>query len=85
MQFKDMVELNVMTLHSERLITQLKFFVKSGASYTAESGANDDLCMAMVVLMNMLVVLGDYEEAVSDVVNELSMEGSDDECWGIGF
>lgn len=85
MQFKDMVELNVLTLHSERLITQLKFFVKSGASYAAESGANDDLCMAMVVLMNMLVVLGDYEEAVSDVVNELSMEGSDDECWGIGF
>ena len=85
MQLKDMIELGVLKINSERLLTQLRFFVKSGASYAAESGANDDLCMAMVVLMNMLVVLGDYEESVSDVVSELSLDSPEDESWGIIF
>ena len=87
MQLKDMIELGSLKVYSDRLVTQMKFFVKSGASYAAESGANDDLCMAMVVLMNMLVILADYEDAVSDVVNELNFDGSreQEELWGISF
>jgi len=82
MQFKDLVETGVMQINSKKLLTEMKFFVKSGASFAAERGAKDDRVMACVVFCNMLPQIANYEDVVHDTINEVS---EDDELWGIEF
>ena len=84
-QLKDLIELHRLKIHSEKLKTELKFFVKNGKSFAAEAGMTDDLVMACVILMNMLEILTNYEDTVFDVMNELDYNSSDDEDWGIIF
>tara|TARA_R100000664_G_C2757576_1_gene145924 strand:- start:1488 stop:4028 length:2541 start_codon:yes stop_codon:yes gene_type:complete len=84
MQFKDMVEMEKLQINSESLKTEMKFFVKKGARFEAESGTHDDLVMACVILMNLLIELANYEDAVHDAVNELDVDSGDD-CYDIFF
>ena len=82
MQFKDLVETGRFKINSKRLLTEMKFFVKSGASFAAEKGAKDDRVMACVVLCNMLPQLANYEDSVHEAINDVS---EDEELWGIAF
>lgn len=82
MQLKDMIEGNILKLKSKKLLTELKFFVKSGASFAAERGAKDDRVMACVIFCNMLPQLANYEESVDKAINDVN---EDDETWGISF
>lgn len=85
MQLKDMIESNILKINSEGFIDELRFFVKAGSSYKAESGTHDDLVMAMVLLMNMLTVLMNYEDKVYDTMSEIDITNNNDEVWGIAF
>lgn len=82
---KDAVELNKLKINSERLVTELKFFIRKGSSFAAEPGMHDDLVMATVLMMNLLKVLANYEDNVYEMVNELQDLNEDDEVWGIVF
>ena len=82
MKFKDLVEKDQMTIHSKNLLSELKFFVKSGASFKAEIGMTDDLVMGCVILTNMLAEIALYDEVVYDTINsikEFDLEGSEDD------
>lgn len=71
-KLKDLVESHVMTLRSERLVTELKFFVKAGAAgFKAESGMHDDLAMACVVFANMLEAMAEFDEVVFDKMHRI--------------
>ncbi|WGH49867.1 DNA terminase packaging enzyme large subunit [Alishewanella phage vB_AspM_Slickus01] len=80
--FKDLVEMHKLKINSTKLKTQMKFFVKVGATFKAESGTHDDLVMACVLMMLLMDVLSNYEESMYDVVSELD-ESPDDDDWGI--
>lgn len=82
MQFKDLIETGVIKINSKKLLTEMKFFVKSGASFAAERGAKDDRVMACVIFCNMLPQLANYEDTVHNTINEVNDE---DELWGIAF
>ena len=82
MQLKDMIELNKLKINSKKLLTELKFFVRSGASFAAETGMRDDRVMACVIFCNMLPQLAAYEDSVDQIINDVS---EDDEVWGICF
>lgn len=82
MQFKDLIETGKMQIKSRKLLTEMKFFVKTGASFAAERGAKDDRVMACVILCNMLPQLANYEESVYEAVNEVN---EDEEIWDICF
>lgn len=82
-ELKDMIELRKLKINSDRLLTELKFFVRTGASFAAEAGNNDDLVMAMVLMMNMLKHIANYEDAVYDVMNEINPMNEEEEVWGI--
>lgn len=75
---KDLVEGNKIKLNSERLITELKFFVKSGNSYKAESGLNDDLVMGMVIMMLLMKNVADFEEGTYETFNEIDFDIEND-------
>jgi len=79
---KDLVESYRLKLHSKKLLTELKFFVKKGASFAAERGATDDRVMSMVLMMLMIEELANYEESVDETINEVNIE---EETWGIVF
>lgn len=82
MQLKDMIELGKLKINSKKLMTELKFFIRRGASFAAESGMKDDRVMACVVFCNMLPQLANYEESVDKAINEVNEE---EEMWGISF
>ena len=81
-QLKDLVELNTMKINSKKLLTELKFFVKKGTSFEAETGAKDDRVMACVIFANMLPQLANYEDSVDQAINHVNEE---EELWGISF
>ena len=70
---KDLVENNRMFLHSKKLLSELKFFVKKGASFSAENGMHDDLVMGVVVFCNMLALIAKQDDFVHDNINKLDM------------
>lgn len=84
MDLKDAIELQKIKINSEILVTELKFFIRKGQSFAAEAGTHDDLVMAMVLLMNLLKQLANYEDNVYEMVNEIDDE-TGDELWGIAF
>lgn len=79
MKLKDLLEGGKITIKSRNLINELKFFVKSGNSFAAETGLNDDLCMSMVLMMLLLDQLSDFEESAYEKMQELDLEFEGDE------
>ena len=82
MLLKDLVEGWKLKLHSKRLLTELKFFVKSGASFASERGrgeGHDDLTMACVLFCNMLDLLAHYEESVYDLLNNIHLQDEEED------
>jgi len=59
-KLKHMIESRRMTISSRSLISELKNFVASGASYAAKPGETDDLVMALVLVTRMLQTLQNY-------------------------
>lgn len=73
-----------MKIHSKELISELKYFVKKGVSFAAESGKHDDLVMGCVIFFGMLRVMGEYDGDVFDRLNKINlMSEFDDEDDGI--
>ena len=59
-KFKILVESGRMKLKSKSLISELKTFVASGASYSAKPGETDDLVMSTLLSIRMLLLLQSY-------------------------
>jgi hypothetical protein len=59
-KFKHMIESNRMTINSASLVSELKNFVASGASYQAKPGETDDLVMASLLVVRMLQTLQSF-------------------------
>ena len=82
LKLKDLVETNKLKINSKKLLTELKFFVSKGASFSGD-GMPDDRVMAMVILVNSLKYIANYEDKVHDTINNI--EDLEDETWGISF
>ncbi len=65
-KLKHLVESNRMRVHSRSLVSELKSFVASGTSYAAKPGETDDLVMATVLAVRMLIILQDYHKELDD-------------------
>ena len=59
-KLKIMVESGRMKIYSKSLITELKSFIAHGGSYAAKQGETDDLVMANLLIIRMLMVLQTY-------------------------
>jgi hypothetical protein len=79
---KDLIEMGKLKIYSEKLKVQLKFFVKTGSTFKAETGTHDDLVMSCVLMMLLMDILANYEDNIYDVVSEID-DSLDDEEWGI--
>ena len=59
-KLKTLIEQNKMKINSAPLISELKTFVASGIAYSAKPGSTDDLVMATVLAVRMMVQLQHY-------------------------
>jgi len=59
-KFKILVESGRMKIRSRPLVSELKNFVASGTSYAAKPGETDDLVMASLLAVRMLMMLQTY-------------------------
>ena len=87
-KFKDLLESGRMTVYSKKVLSELRFFVKTGVGFAAESGMKDDLVMAIIVLTNMLSVIADYDPAVYEKISKtggLEIELEDEEEMPLPF
>lgn len=73
-KLKNLIENSKMKLHSAALISELKNFVASGSSYAAKSGCTDDLVMALILTVRMILRLKSYYKELDDIVTERETE-----------
>lgn len=87
-RFKSLIERNKMHINSKALISQLKLFVSSGASYKGKGSENDDLVMACLLIIKMLERIMSFDDLFRENFSESadengSGEGSREPLWGV--
>lgn len=80
-QFKDLMEMGRMHIKSQKLINELKTYIKTGASFAAQSGNHDDRVSATLLFVRMLYDLRNYEDSVDTVVSEMTIDMDGDGEW----
>lgn len=71
-KLKTLLESKKMVVHSKPLISELKTFVAHGVSYAAKSGETDDLVMATVLVVRMLMLLQTYHSELDRRIKDHS-------------
>jgi len=80
LEFKSLVERNLFVPRSDKLVSQLKTFVKSKNSWGAKEGAKDDIVMSCVVMCHLIDELRTHEPDLDDwITPELDDYDPDDE------
>lgn len=78
-KLKDLFECGKLKIYSRELLSELKFFVKSGGSFKAETGMTDDLVMSVVIMMNMLSELAYQDDDIHDNINTFTFDPEDED------
>ena len=69
-KLKHWVETEKLEVASKPLLRELKTFIARGNSYAAKDGENDDLVMALVLIVRMSMEVSKYEESAFEYLNE---------------
>lgn len=75
-KLKHWVETDKLEIASKNLLRELKVFISRGNSYGAKEGENDDLVMALVLIIRMAQEVTNYEDAAYEY---LMVEGLDND------
>jgi hypothetical protein len=60
-KLKHFIETKKLIIASKNLISELKTFVARGTSYAAKDGETDDLVMAMILALRMIMLLQEFD------------------------
>ena len=77
-RLKYLIESNKLKVSSKLLISELKNYIASGASFKAKPGSHDDLVSSLLLIIRMSVILADWDPKIMDA---LSIEGTLAEDW----
>ena len=69
-KLKYWVETEKLEIASKPLLRELKTFIARGNSYAAKDGENDDLVMALNLIVRMSLEVSKYEEDAFEYLNE---------------
>ena len=70
-RMKAMIENHQLKIYSKPLISELKNFIASGASYKAKGGSTDDLISAMMLTIRMMTVLKDWDPRIYNSMSQV--------------
>jgi hypothetical protein len=62
-KLKRWIEESYLTVNSKNLVRELKTFIARGNSYSAKVGETDDLVMATILIVRMIMQISKYDEA----------------------
>lgn len=70
LQFKSLIEKikNNLTINSNILLFEMKNYISSGGSYAAKNGATDDLISAMLIVMQLLKRMAEYDQIAYETI-----------------
>jgi hypothetical protein len=63
-KLKHYIETRKLTVASKNLVSELKTFVARGTGYAAKDGETDDLVMAMILAVRMVMMLQEFDAAI---------------------
>jgi intein/homing endonuclease len=69
-KLKQWIEQDKLKLKSKNVIRELKNFVSNGTSYKAKIGETDDLIMALLLVVRMIVVISKYDDETFNNVRD---------------
>jgi hypothetical protein len=67
-ELKSLIERNLFIPRSDRLVSQLKMFVKTGPTWKAKSGSKDDIVMSCVLMLMMIDELRMEQPELDDLI-----------------
>ena len=73
-RLKTMVENDQLKIYSKPLISELKGYVASGASFKARAGSTDDLVSALMLTIRMMTVLKDWDPRIYESMSMANFE-----------
>lgn len=73
-KFKNLVESRKLTIYSQKLVSELKDFVASGAGYEAKIGRTDDLVTAMLLVIRMMQVVQEFSLELDMKIRDLDVD-----------
>jgi uncharacterized membrane protein YGL010W len=65
-----LIESNKLTLASKNIISELKNFVAAGVSFKAKPGETDDLVMALILAVRMVMLLQEFDAKLDSELRE---------------
>jgi len=69
-KFKSLIETRRLVVASKTLISELKTFVASGTSYSAKIGEHDDLVMAALLAIRMIMLLQQFDATMDSELKD---------------
>jgi hypothetical protein len=69
-RMKNLIETKKLAIASKNLISELKNFVATGTTFKAKPGETDDLVMAAMLAVRMVIVLKDFDSRLDHEVSE---------------
>jgi hypothetical protein len=69
-KLKNLIETKRMLIYSKNLISELKTFVSTGASFAAKQGETDDLVMSLVLIVRMAQMLQSYDPLLDQTMRD---------------
>jgi hypothetical protein len=69
-KLKNLIESKRMSIFSKNLISELKTFVSTGASFAAKQGETDDLVMSLVLIVRMAQMLQSYDPLLDQTMRD---------------
>jgi hypothetical protein len=69
-KLKNLIESRRMTIYSRPLISELKTFVASGASYAAKPGESDDLVMSLVLIVRIAQIMQSFDVSIDSTMKD---------------
>jgi hypothetical protein len=77
-KLKQLIENNQIVINSKSLISELKTFIAKGSSFEAKETQHDDLVAALLLIIRMIVMLGDWDPVVySKMTDSRQLEETD--------
>jgi len=70
-KLKHLIESKKLTLASKNLISELKNFVAAGISFKAKTGETDDLVMALILAVRMVMLLQEFDAKLDAELREM--------------
>jgi len=84
-KLKYWVETDKLEIASNNLLRELKVFISRGNSYGAKEGENDDLVMALVLIIRMAQEVTNYEDTAYEYLMEEGLDNDYDDPMPMSF